>query len=44
MIQHSVYDIRKAIFYQLDWLLNFQWQMFNVYSEWDQKKYRNEWN
>ena len=38
MIQRSVYDIQKAIFYQLYWLLNFQWQMFKAYSERDKKK------
>jgi hypothetical protein len=42
MIQRSVYDIRKAIFYQLDSLLNFQWQMFKAYSERDKKK-RKKW-
>jgi hypothetical protein len=38
MIQRSLYNIRKDIFYQLDWLLNFQWQMFKAYSEGDKKK------
>ena len=43
MIQRSVYYIRKAIFYQLDSLLNFQWQMFKAYSERDKKKERKKW-
>jgi hypothetical protein len=38
MIQRSLYNIRKDIFYQLDWLLNFQWQMFKAYSEKKNKK------